>query len=210
RVAGLGPRLGLNHFVERSVIPKHAASFLLFFFPVIRLTSVLPRAPHAMADRPTLATAPWGQAGLAQTSQHGRAHRSTITSRTHSRPIRQDSLSSRLSAPSMSPVFFTTPTYTSGGLGANAVLLSDVNGDGNLDLVVANGYSDDTRTNGSVSVLLGNGDGTFQQAVSYGSGGIDAVSVTIGDVNGDGKLDLAVANQCVDVACANGSVAVLL
>ena len=110
----------------------------------------------------------------------------------------------------MSPVFFTTPTYTSGGLGANAVLLSDVNGDGNLDLVVANGYSDDTRTNGSVSVLLGNGDGTFQQAVSYGSGGIDAVSVTIGDVNGDGKLDLAVANQCVDVGCANGSVAVLL
>ena len=45
-------------------------------------------------------------------------------------------------------------------------------------------------------MLLGNGDGTFQTAVTYGSGGFDAYSVAVADVNGDGKPDLVVAN-CV-------------
>ena len=48
---------------------------------------------------------------------------------------------------------------------------------------------------GTVGRLLGNGDGTFQTAVSYGSGG-EAMSVAIADVNGDGKPDLLVANYC--------------
>ena len=50
------------------------------------------------------------------------------------------------------------------------------------DLAVANVSS-------GVSVLLGNGDGTFQAAVDFGGGG---VSVAVGDFNGDGKPDLAV------------------
>jgi hypothetical protein len=49
---------------------------------------------------------------------------------------------------------------------------------------------------GSVGVLLGNGDGTFQTATSYDSGGTDADTNSIGvaDVNGDGKLDLLTVN----------------
>jgi hypothetical protein len=60
-----------------------------------------------------------------------------------------------------------------------------VNGDGKPDLVVAN--------EGAVGVLLGNGDGTFQAAVSYDSGGLGN-SVAVADVNGDGKPDVVVAS----------------
>ena len=58
---------------------------------------------------------------------------------------------------------------------------------------------------------MGNGDGTFQTVVTYGSGGSDAISVAVADVNGDGKPDLMVANECGDSKCAtSGTVGVLL
>jgi hypothetical protein len=108
------------------------------------------------------------------------------------------------------PAFFSAPTYSSGGRYANQAAAADLNGDGKLDLAVANECGDQT-CDGSVDVLLGNGDGTFSAAVSYSSGGITALSVAVGDVNGDGKPDIVVANQCADSTCANGgSVAVLL
>jgi FG-GAP-like repeat/Abnormal spindle-like microcephaly-assoc'd, ASPM-SPD-2-Hydin len=78
---------------------------------------------------------------------------------------------------------------------------ADVNGDGKLDLIVPNlcgnvsGCDNSQPSPSSVSVLLGNGDGTFQPNVEYPVG-IYATSVAIGDFNGDGKLDLAVGTQC--------------
>ncbi len=78
-------------------------------------------------------------------------------------------------------------------VGTNPVDLKtqDLNGDGKLDLVVVN-QSDNT-----ISVLMGRGDGTFQFAVNYSTGQFSSPqSVAIGDFNGDGKLDLAVA--CTD------------
>jgi VCBS repeat protein len=77
---------------------------------------------------------------------------------------------------------------------------ADFNGDGNLDLAVAN-YGPDYNS-GSVSILLGNGDGTFQSQVAYPAG-INPFGVMVGDFNHDGKLDLAVVNN-------NGSFGVLI
>src|SRR5208282_1527288 len=93
-------------------------------------------------------------------------------------------------------------TYGSGGSSPWSVAVADVNRDGKPDLIVAN-YSSST-----VGVLLGNGDGTFQAAVTYSSGGgFRAPSIAVADLNGDGKPDLAVANDC---GGCDGSVAVLL
>src|SRR5215813_3339195 len=72
-----------------------------------------------------------------------------------------------------------------------SVAVGDFNGDGIPDLAVANSQS--FFSTGYVSVLLGNGDGTFQPARNLDVGR-SPYSVAVGDFNGDGKLDLAVAN----------------
>ena len=92
----------------------------------------------------------------------------------------------------------------------DSVAIADVNGDGYPDLVVADYFQDGSGNSGGVSVLLNNGDGTFQPPVSYGVPGYIAVSVAVADVNNDGKPDLLVANDCLDFSCKSGSVVVLL
>ena len=113
--------------------------------------------------------------------------------------------------------FQTVVPYGSGGYLAKSVAVGDVNGDGKPDLLVANECASGTEqggcTNytGTVGVLLGNGDGTFQTAVTYASGGYRAQSVAVTDVNGDGKPDLMLANRCADSSCTtNGTVGVLI
>jgi hypothetical protein len=92
------------------------------------------------------------------------------------------------------------------GYAIKSLAIADVNGDGKLDLLVAKG-----GTSNNVGVLLGKGDGTFQPVVDYDSGGNTALSVVAADVNGDGKPDLLVGNQCdMSNNCADGSVGVLL
>jgi hypothetical protein len=108
--------------------------------------------------------------------------------------------------------FQTRNSYSSGGYGAVSVAVGDLNGDGNLDVVVANQCSSsDCTAGGGIGVLLGNGDGTLQSAQTYQSGGYTASSIAIADVNGDGKADLIVANQCQTGDCqSDGNVSVLL
>src|SRR6516164_5747490 len=68
------------------------------------------------------------------------------------------------------------------------IAVGDLRGDGRLDVVTAN-------ASGSVSVLLGNGDGTFQPAVRYSVGSNQRPSaVAVGDFTGDGIPDLVTVN----------------
>ena len=109
--------------------------------------------------------------------------------------------------------FQTAVIYASGGVGGRSVRVADVNGDGKPDLIVANRCASSASCPGpsSVGVLLGKGDGTFQPAVVYGSGGSDGESVAVADVNGDGKLDLLVANFCGNASCSlPGTLGVML
>jgi hypothetical protein len=85
------------------------------------------------------------------------------------------------------PSFFNPPTAAV-GVTPVAEAVGDFNGDGKLDLAVVNEQSN------TVSVLLGNADGSFKPAVNY-STGTTPVSVAVGDFNGDGHVDLAVANS---------------
>jgi hypothetical protein len=88
-------------------------------------------------------------------------------------------------------------------VGPMSLVVADLNGDGNLDIVSV----DDDQNNGSsaVSVLLGNGDGTFQSHVDYPLPDFAAAGV-LGDFNGDGKLDLAVSidDGFVSILLGNG------
>jgi hypothetical protein len=71
-----------------------------------------------------------------------------------------------------------------------SIAIGDFNRDGLQDLAIANrGVSDW----GNVSILSGNGTGNFS-APSYFGAGVSPYSVAVGDFNGDGKQDLAVAN----------------
>jgi hypothetical protein len=114
-------------------------------------------------------------------------------------------------------IFGPGTTYGSGGSGILSVAIADVNGDGKPDVLVVNecGTSNlscgiGSAVNGSVAVLLGNGDGTFQSAVNYNSGGFIGYSLAVADINGDGKPDVVVVNACGNSTNCQGTVGVLL
>ena len=75
-------------------------------------------------------------------------------------------------------VFANQAIYATGS-SPSSVAVGDFNGDGKQDIAIANSGSN------TVSVFLGNGDGTFQTQASYAVGGGPS-SVVVGDFNGDG------------------------
>jgi hypothetical protein len=85
---------------------------------------------------------------------------------------------------------FAVPTNTGNGIGIlpRGIALADLDKDGNLDAAVAN------YTSGTVGVLLGNGDGTFDPSVGT-TVGVNPYGIVVADFNEDGKVDIATANN---------------
>ena len=80
---------------------------------------------------------------------------------------------------------FNTPVnFPSAGTEVRSIAVADFNGDGRLDLALGNAGSL------NVSILLGNGDGSFGTAKSYKVAG-QPWSISVGDFNGDGRPDIA-------------------
>lgn len=97
---------------------------------------------------------------------------------------------------------FGPSTNVPAGLSPLSLLLADLNTDGHLDLVTTN-Y---VPTAATVSVMLGAGNGTFGAPTSVAVGD-NPLAIRLGDFNGDGRPDLAVANQfsnSVSVLMGNG------
>ncbi|MGQ0507839.1 MAG: beta strand repeat-containing protein [Myxococcaceae bacterium] len=98
--------------------------------------------------------------------------------------------------------FGTKTSYaTAASTGASwSIVNADFNGDGYNDLLTSNFYRS------SVSLLKGNGNGTFQPFVEF-SAGLNPISVVVADFNADGKPDFATANYSsanVTVGLGNG------
>jgi hypothetical protein len=106
-----------------------------------------------------------------------------------------------LALPGTAAALSFSPGAHAVGASPQSVAIADLNGDGTADLATANNSSND------ISVLLGNGSGGFSAATgSPFAVGNAPSSVAIGDVNGDGKPDLATVKSC----CGLGDVTVLL
>lgn len=90
--------------------------------------------------------------------------------------------------PRLPALSWVIPQSPATGAEPSFIAVGDFNGDGIPDLAVAN------QTSNTLTILLGNGDGTFKTANANLPNGNNPSFVAVGDFDGDGKADLAVAN----------------
>jgi hypothetical protein len=100
--------------------------------------------------------------------------------------------------------FTSKSPFSVPGSNTEVIALGDLNNDGKLDLAVT------YHNSAVVSVLMGNGNGTFGPGTNYARGaGPQGFGLALGDVNGDGHLDIVAANT-QDSNANNSSLSVLL
>jgi hypothetical protein len=108
--------------------------------------------------------------------------------------------------------FGTASVYPTGLVRPTSVATGDFNGDGAPDLAIASAPQNSVP-NGQVAVLLNKGQGTFEAPILYGTGGRNAFSVAVANLEESAKPDLVVADGCdgFHSSCPlGGGVAVLL
>lgn len=84
--------------------------------------------------------------------------------------------------------FVWPPTLFSGGLSASPLEVADLNADGTPELILSN------QPSGDLTVLFGQGDGSFVTATDYDTGN-GPTAVALDDLNGDGAVDLVIGNK---------------
>jgi hypothetical protein len=127
-----------------------------------------------------------------QSSAHGGYDWARVRQPLMHKPV-LESLEDRTLPSLVAPVVYNTAQ------GPEGLAVGDLRGNGRLDIVTAN-----TSAPSSVSVLLGNGDGTFRPAVDFATGGIGTQFVALGQLGRGGTLDIITANP------GSGTVSVLL
>jgi FG-GAP-like repeat len=132
----------------------------------------------------------------------------TVTNRQHPGLVgKSNPVLLPITVPSSSVAFSETSVVL--GVSPYAIVTADFNGDGKADLAVSEPCGNDpacVNYNGSISILLGKGDGSFTAAASPAVNDYPG-ALAVGDFNGDGKTDIAVANftgSAVSILLGNG------
>jgi hypothetical protein len=126
----------------------------------------------------------------------------TITATSVADPTKSASVDVQISA-----ITFSSSNIAAGSA-PTAVALADFNGDGKVDIAVTDYGNPSNADDGGVSILLGNGDGSFQAAIPTPAGK-NPINIAAGDFDHDGKLDLVISILGDRPQNGNGAVKIL-